>query len=208
MLPTSDSEMGTGSRLLDLPPELREMIFTFALVSPNPVDILNVPKNKAAALTQTNQQLRGETIGIYYHQNAFKLNIDIDTIKVALQWLRGIETVHILRIPKIIISFSVTMEHRERLVNTDAALKQISLEEWYRQYQHVDNLFWVRAADLATAIMAAGVVPESLEPENSSTPTTFAARNTQRLFGVAFGRTLHPESWRETDSPGYAWRRL
>ncbi|KAK5735334.1 hypothetical protein LTR17_008186 [Elasticomyces elasticus] len=178
MLPTSDSEMGTGSYLLDLPPGLREMIFTFTLVSTNPVDILNVPKNKVAALTQTNQQLRVETIKIYYGQNTFKPSIDIDTIPTALKWFRGIDPTYVTQIQKIIISFSATMEHRKRLVDTDAALKQISVKEWWRQY-HVNNLFWARAMDLATAVMAAGVVTERLEPEMSSTPATYAAHDSQ-----------------------------
>ncbi|KAK3639154.1 hypothetical protein LTR56_008745 [Elasticomyces elasticus] len=208
MLPTSDSETGTGSYLLDLPPELREMIFTFALVSTDSVDILNIPKNHVAALTQTSQQLRAETIKIYYGQNPFKLSIDIDTIPTALKWLRGIEAISVPKIQKIIISFSVTMEHRERVLNTDAALKQLSIQEWYRQYHHVDSLFLDQATDLATAMIAAGIVPEKLQSERSNTPAPFAARNTKRLFGMAFERTLYQESWREKDSPGYAWRRL
>ncbi|KAK5737692.1 hypothetical protein LTR17_006554 [Elasticomyces elasticus] len=204
---TNSTNTSTGSRLLDLPPELREMIFTFALVSTNPVDILNIPKNHVAALTQTSQHLRGETIGMYYHQNTFKLNIDIDTIHTALKWLHGIEPTYVLQIPKITISFSATMEHRKRLVDADATLKQISVKEWWRQY-HVNNLFWARAMDLATAMMAAGVVPERLEPERSNAPAPYAARDSQRLFGMGFGRTLHPQSWREKGSPGHAWSKL
>ncbi|KAK3658846.1 hypothetical protein LTR56_001717 [Elasticomyces elasticus] len=184
MLPTSDSETGTGSYLLDLPPELREMVFSFALVSTNPVDILNIPKNHVAALTQTNQQLRGETIKIYYGQNTFKLNIDFDTIPTALKWLRGIEPTYVTQIQKLIISFSVAMEHRERLVNADAALKRISIKEWRRQY-HVNNLFQARAAEMATAVIAAGVVPERLAPERSKMPASAGGRRT--LLGMHGG---------------------
>ncbi|KAK4888439.1 hypothetical protein LTR27_012662 [Elasticomyces elasticus] len=198
MLPTSDSETGTGSYSLDLPPELREMIFTFALVSTNPVDILNIPKNHVAALTQTSQQLRAETIKIYYGQNTFKLNIDIDTIDVALQWLRGIETVHILRIPKIIVEFSAIMEQVSQ--PADAALKELWEDQMIKMKIQANEIFYMRAIAFATALMATGISRESLEPGR----VTMAASH---WFGFGIGRTLYPGNWREQDTPGYAWRK-
>jgi len=73
--------MTSTSRLLNLALELRDIIWRFALVSPDTVDIdlsrtpSECPGLKQPTLPSTNRQVRRESIAIYYSENKFTIQI-------------------------------------------------------------------------------------------------------------------------------------
>jgi hypothetical protein len=72
---------------LDLPPELRNMMYKFALVEGkgNVIDI--TPQLKPPGLLAACRQIRQECLQIWYHQNTFSIKIyDCDaSLKMALR---------------------------------------------------------------------------------------------------------------------------
>lgn len=97
MLKAADQEF-EFHRFIDLPPELRNLIFDFALVHHENGDLANIhPVKKASykralgtlALTQVSSDLRKETLPIYYSVNTFALMPTAShEYKVAEEWLK------------------------------------------------------------------------------------------------------------------------
>ena len=93
---TSTSHLQNGvvqnSRLLQLPSELRNRIYEFALTQPNAIRLpLGQSERDKRALLRTCHQIHDEAVGIYYGNNAFVadcgawfLNVDL------ISWLRGL----------------------------------------------------------------------------------------------------------------------
>ncbi|TKA58740.1 hypothetical protein B0A55_11602 [Friedmanniomyces simplex] len=121
---SATANTGSGSRLLDLPAELREYVCHPALTAPIPINILSPGGKTAAALTQTCRQLRHETINTFYAHNTFQLNVTSTTTSTALTWLRAIETEHIQQIPKLIITFSANAPTQQQ--RDDAAKARVN----------------------------------------------------------------------------------
>lgn len=67
-------EIAQPSRLMSLPPELRNMIWRFTVVSPKPLTILgDTPKQPS--ICRASQQTRKETLQIFYRENSFACTI-------------------------------------------------------------------------------------------------------------------------------------
>jgi hypothetical protein len=71
--PSAEGPDGPTSRLLGLPPEIRIMIWEYALTSPTPIKITD--QSKQPALIQVNRQIRSET-----RKLAFLNNYRIDIV--------------------------------------------------------------------------------------------------------------------------------
>ena len=67
-------ESRTGSRLLALPPEIRDHIYSLAVVEVKPIELLNVrPFLTEPGLLATSRQIRAEATPIFYGENVFQL---------------------------------------------------------------------------------------------------------------------------------------
>ncbi|KAK8121851.1 hypothetical protein PG984_010521 [Apiospora sp. TS-2023a] len=68
-------------RFLDLPPEIRNEIYYFALgehqTSSEPYGPTTCTALAPPALTRTNRQIRNETLGLYYSQNRFSFKLPL-----------------------------------------------------------------------------------------------------------------------------------
>lgn len=69
--PTIDS---LGCALLELPAELRVLIYHFAVVSDQPLRVLSTRDAAQPALTQTCRQTRKESLPIFYGRNYFRID--------------------------------------------------------------------------------------------------------------------------------------
>ncbi|KAK3617304.1 hypothetical protein LTR56_025372 [Elasticomyces elasticus] len=72
------------SRLMSLPPELRNSIYEYVLLEPDDIDVdtnLLPP-----ALIQVSPQIKAEASGIWYAQNQFHNDIIDCNIEVAMKW--------------------------------------------------------------------------------------------------------------------------
>ncbi|KAK5121490.1 hypothetical protein LTR85_005323 [Meristemomyces frigidus] len=71
-MPEATRSTSSGSRLLDLPAELRNLIYAFAVVQDEPIPIpTEAPYIQEPALLATNRQVRAECLPIYYGSNTF-----------------------------------------------------------------------------------------------------------------------------------------
>lgn len=92
-------------RLLELPAELRDLIYDFALTSPKPLVTFHLDAYQKDSythatqppLTRVSRQLRYETLPIYYSSNAFVLHTEGAKAEDAQHWLQCIEP----HIPKL-----------------------------------------------------------------------------------------------------------
>ncbi|KAK3109936.1 hypothetical protein LTR53_016293 [Teratosphaeriaceae sp. CCFEE 6253] len=64
-------EASDSSRLLGLPPGLRNMIYEACLVSPNGIDVAEPSQAREPALLAVCRQIRSEALGIFYSKNVF-----------------------------------------------------------------------------------------------------------------------------------------
>lgn len=83
------------SRLLALPPELRDLIFAFALTSSKPLVAFRLDSYQRQTyqesiqppLTQVNKQIRRETLPLFYDCNSIILHTEESKINDASHWL-------------------------------------------------------------------------------------------------------------------------
>lgn len=88
-----------SSRLLNLPPEIRDLIFEFALTSPKPVVSFRLDEYQRQSyqeaiqpsLTRVNCQIRKESLPIFYNINEIVLHSENSKVNDTRQWLRCIE---------------------------------------------------------------------------------------------------------------------
>ena len=75
------------SRLLSLPPEIRNIIYRYALVDGKMIYI-RYPHNLTGApgVLQVNRQLRSETVDIYYKENTFNFYIHHYSPEGLMKW--------------------------------------------------------------------------------------------------------------------------
>ena len=87
------------SRLLDLPPELRDMIFTFALTSSKPIVSFRLDEYQKQSyqeviqppLTKVSRQIRRETLPIFFSCNSIILHTESTKSRDSQRWLQCIE---------------------------------------------------------------------------------------------------------------------
>ncbi|KAK5716568.1 hypothetical protein LTR15_009459 [Elasticomyces elasticus] len=91
----------TGSPLMDLPAELREMICQLSLLSQGSIDALDTEATNTEALLQ----LRWENIYYFYSQNIFRLQVNRTTLPTALKWLTARDATHLQQIPLLVVKF-------------------------------------------------------------------------------------------------------
>nr|POE49216.1 hypothetical protein CFP56_32366 [Quercus suber] len=83
------------SRLLDLPSELRDLIFEYALTSPSTVVTFRLDPYQEdsysqavqPALTRANRQVRRESLPVWYGHNAFVMHTEATKADHTLRWL-------------------------------------------------------------------------------------------------------------------------
>ncbi|KAK3642094.1 hypothetical protein LTR56_010965 [Elasticomyces elasticus] len=109
-MPPSSTSTPTGSPLMDLPAEMREMICqlslrSLSLRSRGAIDTLNPEAINTGALLQVCSQLRWENIDYFYSQNKFRLQVNRTTFPIALKWLTARDTTYLQQIPQLIVKF-------------------------------------------------------------------------------------------------------
>lgn len=130
-------------RLLDLPPELRNKIYTLAVTKPRPIGFVSnqrYPQNgirsigvgeRQPALARSCKQLRQEVLPIYFTENLW----DVETLLLAMDKCdqakaRGIDFID--GVKKFAIRMPVTMLHT---TFTDPGLTGIDKKGWYCTHQ-------------------------------------------------------------------------
>lgn len=106
--PNPDSQ----NSLLSLPPELRNEIYSLALVKDTPITVsTSLPYLKEPALLAVNQQMRSETLPIWYSENTFQINGSSPAVKL----LRSLsaEKLRLLKALRINTGESMRMDYAE-----------------------------------------------------------------------------------------------
>ncbi|KAK5734345.1 hypothetical protein LTR17_009009 [Elasticomyces elasticus] len=117
-MPLSSTSTPTGSPLMDLPAEMREMICRLSLLSQGSIDALDSEATNTGALLQVCSELRWENIGYFYSQNIFRLQVNRTTLPTALKWLTARGFTHLQQIPLLVVKFltdDVIQEWREEM---------------------------------------------------------------------------------------------
>lgn len=110
--------------LLRLPPETRQLIYEYMLISPEqPVYLLGPLAQCAAALFLTCKLVRSESITIFLSQNTFSLTGTLPEY----HWLRRIEDVGRQELRKIIYKGERSWSHDQRFFNTIARCERLEL---------------------------------------------------------------------------------
>ena len=80
------------SQLLSLPPEIRNIIYRYALVQNGDIIIRppTLPAPDQPSLLQVNRQIRAEARGIYYHENRFVCTIWSFDAAAVIKWQTSI----------------------------------------------------------------------------------------------------------------------
>jgi len=95
------------SPLLDLPPELRNTVWRFALVRKTKIDMSKESTTAEPALLVACKQIREEGLGIYYGENMFSLGaelVDWDWSTTLSDWLSAIGHERAGRIARLCIT--------------------------------------------------------------------------------------------------------
>ncbi|KAK3646888.1 hypothetical protein LTR56_008376 [Elasticomyces elasticus] len=123
-MPPSSTSTPTGSPLMDLPAELREMVCQLNLLSQCSIDALDPEATNTGALIQVCSQLRRENTNYFYTQNIFMLQVNRTTLPTALKWLTARGSTHLQQIPLLFIKFltdDVIQEWREEMKLAETA---------------------------------------------------------------------------------------
>lgn len=91
---------GQSTHIMDLPPEIRNDIWTLAIVQQQPIDVAPIrPFLKEPALLAVNRQVRSETMSVWYAEHAFQIMGSVPAVKFlrsrADQQLRSLRSVRI-----------------------------------------------------------------------------------------------------------------
>ena len=84
------------SRLLTLPPEIRNMIYEHVLLGTTTIDINRHEElRQRTALLRTCQQIRIEALNMFYARNSFRVTISTEYYKHLLKWLQTVQATSI-----------------------------------------------------------------------------------------------------------------
>ncbi|KAK3113506.1 hypothetical protein LTR53_009150 [Teratosphaeriaceae sp. CCFEE 6253] len=144
------------SRLLKLPPELRDMIWLLALTARDPIAILSPKSKHARSLTQASPQIRRETSAIFYASNTFLREINDFTKEKALRWLSSVPPQRLPLITKVLVSFEWADYER----STD--VPERSMRRRLRPYTGDDDLN-VSGILFAETLQVIGICPEQID---------------------------------------------
>ncbi|KAK5120777.1 hypothetical protein LTR85_005843 [Meristemomyces frigidus] len=103
--PNPNGDITTASGLLKLPAELRNYIYRLALVSDDPIGLLDREWHGRMSLLRANQQLRKETTDIFFGENTFILAIKICTAKKTVKGLQCLDSKQAMLIPAVSVVF-------------------------------------------------------------------------------------------------------
>ena len=102
----------TSSRLLDLPPELRNSIYRLALRNIRPIKPLT---GRPPALVQANKQIRAEATSIYYAENTFSIALTACTATAITKWTHSLGQRNATLIPSINVYCGNDPKSKKRL---------------------------------------------------------------------------------------------
>ncbi|KAK3071496.1 ankyrin repeat-containing protein [Teratosphaeriaceae sp. CCFEE 6253] len=154
--PVTTATDDNSSRLLNLPPELRDMIWLLALTARDPIAILSPKSKHARSLIQTSPQIRRETSGIFYASNTFLLEINDFTKEKALRWLSSVPPQRLPLITKVLVSFEWADYER----STD--VPERSMRRRLQPYTGDDDLN-VSGILFAETLQVIGICPEQID---------------------------------------------
>ena len=158
MATTNPQEFNHGAQttFLSLPPEIRNEIYSLALVEDRPLRVRTVhPYLLEPGLLATNKQVRSEALGIWYGENLF----EIDGSSPAVKFLRAtsddkLRTLQCLRILTSLVPAGDYIKTR-----IEQLLREFQPRGLRRQAIHLmmsvpDGFEWVNLASLRTVLKA------------------------------------------------------
>ncbi|KAK4542250.1 hypothetical protein LTR36_006903 [Oleoguttula mirabilis] len=95
----------TGPALLTLSAELRNYIYRLALVSDEPVALMDSTWQSTTNVLRTNQQLRNEASNIFFAENIFVLVVRVCTTNKMIKSFRSLEPRYAGLIPALSVTF-------------------------------------------------------------------------------------------------------
>lgn len=105
----------TGSRLLDLPAEIRNNICALALAEHRYIVIAVNGLSPRAPLTRVNRQLRSETAQAYYSINTFRAAVTPEKTTGPLRWANGTSAACLQAIRSLTLFFEPGEDFEDRL---------------------------------------------------------------------------------------------
>ncbi|KAK4903422.1 hypothetical protein LTR27_000353 [Elasticomyces elasticus] len=111
------SQRRTGCPLLDLPPQLRNQIWSYVLHEQHSVPVSSATSQQPALL-RTSRQIRNETRGIFLHENTFR--IIVTDLKMTVPRQHWLET-------------GVT-DSNARIFRLVGTMNRYNLKQWLKQF--------------------------------------------------------------------------
>ncbi len=160
-------EVSEPFRLLDLPPEIRDMITTRVVTKQPrkdwPPKQVPVPRRCEPALSMTCRQMRNESIGIFYRRTSFNVCLDDFDFKPLFTWLRDIGMVNSNAIERLFIDLygdgwtnaRYFLEAKEEMLTSTEVI-------FMGDNYHMDHA-WSRAIDMGTGLRTAGLSWDQIE---------------------------------------------
>ncbi|KAI7222028.1 hypothetical protein KC333_g1371 [Hortaea werneckii] len=185
-------EVSQNSRLLDLPPELRNSIYTYVLATDDVIQIPASGKRTRPPLLQVCQQITADATLLYYSCNKFNISAG-KRLKILRRWILSLEE----KERKCLGTVTVTREVNDKtavmvarfateIMQTDDRKKQAELLDSARQRETED----VHASrQTFTALSVLGLNPERVQFDPPPGPDPHA------LITQAYG--LHGEQLNE-----------
>lgn len=105
------SNLNADSRLLGLPPELRNMVYEYVLSSVTTCYISKFTRPHKPGLLQVNHQIREEAGLMYYHLSNFRVVVRDTTLPVIEDWINTVTTNELRSISNLHFKFELTIFH-------------------------------------------------------------------------------------------------
>ena len=142
------SDIDQDSRLLKLPAELRNAIYTLALSFDEDIMVSTVHKLRRPALLKTCKQIRAEATLLYFSSTTFHLVISPTELKFTKTWLRSIGRESAAAINPLLLTLNLDQANH-RFCRSREGL------EWLSTYRR-------KWEDLAKAMLEAGIRSEAV----------------------------------------------
>ncbi len=155
-------------RLLDLPPEIRDMITTLVVTklksSFYQAYTIPVPSRYEPALSMTCRQMRNEAIGIYYRENRFRVCLDDFYFIPLFTWLKaiGVEHSHAIRHLFIDLKGEEGWANARHYLQTKEAMLPSTSVKFFGDNFYMDDA-WDHAIEMGTGLREAGLSWDQIE---------------------------------------------